>query len=185
MKISNLFCKVYRKISRIYECFLFKGLVFFLQMELFDNATYRAISTARLHVLKSSLRKSGDNISVFYPVKIEQPKNVTLGSDVSIASFVHIWGGGGVTIGDRVMIGAHTSITSLTHDYTQVEMYKTLIPKPVTIGNDVWIGSNCVIMPGINISNGAVIGAGSVVTNDVPERAIVVGVPARILKYRP
>jgi len=108
-----------------------------------------------------------------------------LGSDVSIASFVHIWGGGGVTIGDRVMIGAHTSITSLTHDYTQVEMYKTLIPKPVTIGNDVWIGSNCVIMPGINISNGAVIGAGSVVTNDVPERAIVAGVPARILKYRP
>jgi len=54
----------------------------------------------------------------------------------------------------------------------------------VIIQNDVWIGANCVIMPGLTIGNGAIVGAGAVVTHDVPDYAIVAGVPARIIKYR-
>lgn len=54
----------------------------------------------------------------------------------------------------------------------------------VIIKNDVWIGANCVIMPNITIGNGAIIGAGAVVTKDVPDYAIVAGVPAKIIKYR-
>jgi len=56
--------------------------------------------------------------------------------------------------------------------------------KMVTIGNDVWIGAYSVIMPGVNIGNGAVIGAGAIVTRDVPDYAIVVGAPARVIRYR-
>lgn len=56
--------------------------------------------------------------------------------------------------------------------------------KPIIIGNDVWIGANAVILPGVNIGNGAVIGAGAVVTKNVPDYAVVVGVPAKVLKYR-
>ena len=56
--------------------------------------------------------------------------------------------------------------------------------KPVTIGNDVWIGRNAIIMDGVKIGNGAVVGAGAVVTHDIPAYAIVAGVPARILRYR-
>jgi len=56
--------------------------------------------------------------------------------------------------------------------------------KKVVIGNDVWIGANSVIMPGVTIGDGAVIGAGAVVTKDVPAYAIVVGVPAKVVKYR-
>jgi acetyltransferase-like isoleucine patch superfamily enzyme len=56
--------------------------------------------------------------------------------------------------------------------------------KKVVIRNDVWIGANSVIMPGITIGNGAIIGAGAVVTKDVPDYAIVAGVPAKIIKYR-
>ena len=53
-----------------------------------------------------------------------------------------------------------------------------------TIGNDVWIGANVIIMPGIKVGTGAVIGAGSVVTKDIPEYAVVVGSPAKVLRYR-
>jgi acetyltransferase-like isoleucine patch superfamily enzyme len=55
----------------------------------------------------------------------------------------------------------------------------------VVIGNDVWIGTHAVIMPGITIGDGAVVGAGSIVTKDVPPLAVVVGTPARILRQRP
>lgn len=54
----------------------------------------------------------------------------------------------------------------------------------VTIKNDVWIGANSVVMPGVTVSNGAVIGASAVVTSDVPDYAVVAGVPAKIIKYR-
>ena len=54
----------------------------------------------------------------------------------------------------------------------------------VTIGNDVWIGMRSIIMPGVKIGNGAVIGAGAIVTKNVPDYAIVGGVPAKIIKYR-
>lgn len=56
--------------------------------------------------------------------------------------------------------------------------------KKVIIGNDVWIGTNAIILPNVTVGNGAVIGAGAIVTKDVPDYAIVVGVPAKVLKYR-
>jgi maltose O-acetyltransferase len=83
------------------------------------------------------------------------------------------------------MIGAHTAITSVTHDYRQATMYGTVVMKPVTIGSDVWIGTHCVIMPGITVGSGAVLGAGCVVTKDVPENAIVMGVPGGVVGFRP
>lgn len=58
------------------------------------------------------------------------------------------------------------------------------VVKEVSIGNDVWIGMRSIIMPGVTIGNGVVIGAGAVVTKDVPDYAVVGGVPARIIKFR-
>lgn len=61
---------------------------------------------------------------------------------------------------------------------------RTQSHQPVTIGHDVWIGANAILLPGINIGHGAVIGAGAVVTKDVPSYAVIAGVPAQIIRYR-
>jgi maltose O-acetyltransferase len=140
---------------------------------------------AEIATLRHQLLRCGERVVFFAPPVIEQPWCVSIGDDVSLAAFVHIWGGGGVTIGDRVMIGTHVSISSLTHDYSAQVMKGTLISRSVAIMDDVWLGSNAVILPGVTIGRGAVVGAGAVVTHDVPAGAIAAGVPARILTYRP
>ena len=88
-----------------------------------------------------------------------------------------------VRIGDYVMIGPNTLITTVNHPITPKGRREHLgIGKPVTIGNDVWIGGNCTILPGVTIGNNVVIAAGAVVTKDVPDNCIVGGVPAKKIK---
>lgn len=85
------------------------------------------------------------------------------------------------------MMGPDVTILSQTHNIerTDIPMGKQgMREAEVIIGNDVWIGMRSIIMPGVKIGDGAVIGAGAVVTKDVPDYAIVGGVPARIIKYR-
>lgn len=88
-----------------------------------------------------------------------------------------------VTIGDYVMIGPNTLITTVNHPITPKGRREHLgIGKPVAIGNDVWIGGNCTILPGVTIGNNVVVAAGAVVTKDVPDNCVVGGVPAKILR---
>ena len=85
------------------------------------------------------------------------------------------------------MMGPNVTILTHTHiiDRTDIPMgQQGMRIAEVVIGNDVWIGMRVIIMPGIKIGDGAVIGAGAVVTKDVPDFAIVGGVPAKIIKYR-
>jgi len=110
-------------------------------------------------------------------------QQVEIGNNVSISAFFQLHGMGGVQIGDRVMIASHVAITSLTHDHTALVMYRTGLTKPDVIEDDVWIGAHCVILPGVTIGRGAVIGAGSMVTHDVPPSSVVAGVPARVIRH--
>jgi maltose O-acetyltransferase len=150
-----------------------------------EQSVAAAWSEAKSRRLMAALSSCGDNVMIQHPITVAGASEVRIGDDVSIAAYVHIWGHGGVTIGDRVMIGTHTSITSLTHDYGQATMRSTVVGRPITIGDDVWIGSNCVILPGISLGPGCVVGAGSVVTKNVDQLAIVSGVPARVIGHRP
>ena len=143
------------------------------------------IHRVRIWLFGFTLKKLGKGTHIDFPVRFKGKKEIEIGDFVSINAYVHIWGHGGVKIGDRVLIAAHTAITSLTHDHSKPQMrFAPIISKPVVIEDDAWIGSNSVIMPGVVVGKGAVIGAGSVVTKSVPPNAIVVGAPARILKYR-
>lgn len=110
---------------------------------------------------------------------------VSIGEYSALNSFVHIWGHGGVTIGNRVMIASHVSIVSVTHDHTADSMrFAKPISQPIFINDDVWIGAHVVILPGVTLGEGSVIGAGSVVREDVEPYAIVAGTPARLIRYR-
>jgi acetyltransferase-like isoleucine patch superfamily enzyme len=135
--------------------------------------------------LRSVLGGSYPGLRMQHPVVIEHPEKVFIGQGCSVAAFLHVWGGGGVTIGDRVLIASHVSIVSETHDYNAHPMAETSIRKPVVIEDDVWLGTHCTILPGVTVGRGAVVGAGAVVTKDVEPLSIHVGVPAKCIGRRP
>jgi len=90
---------------------------------------------------------------------------------------------GGISLGNHVMIGPHCTITSFNHGYCDMRRpmsEQRLTGSPVIIEDDVWIGANCVVTSGVRLSRGCVIGAGSVVTRDIPAYSIAFGCPARV-----
>lgn len=89
-----------------------------------------------------------------------------------------------ITIGNNVHIT--DGVKFITHDGGTL-LYRNRVPdleitKPITIGNDVYIGNNVLLMPGVNVGNNVVIGAGAIVTKDIPNNSVAVGVPAKVIK---
>ena len=113
-------------------------------------------------------------------------KNVKLGDNSGIGERALI--SNEVSIGNDVMMGPDVIIYTCNHEFKNVEepMYKQGFQKikPVTIGNDVWIGARVIILPGVKVGNGVVIGAGSIVTKDIEDYSIVGGNPAKLIRKR-
>jgi len=121
--------------------------------------------------------------TIIYPrVVVHVPGQVRIGARCSLCEYVHIWGNGGVSLGDDVLVASHTIITSAAHDVSARCFRSTLVAKPISIGNNVWIGGGAIILPGVKVGDGAIIAAGSVVRHDVPARSLVAGVPAVVKK---
>ena len=121
-------------------------------------------------------------------VFIKNPKNIFLGSNIFLNHNCCLWASkkGSIHIGDNVLFGPGVCVIASNHGTKSglAIMYQDDIDKPITIGNDVWIGYGATIMPGINIGDGAIIGAQSVVTRDVPSYRIVGGNPAQEIRKR-
>lgn len=110
---------------------------------------------------------------------------VTFGNNFYMNAGCHLLGE--ITIGDDVMIGPKTIIWGRDHgiENNGIPMKKqSHVYSPITIEDDVWIAANVTILKGVTIGKGAVIGAGAVVVKDVPPYAIVVGNPAKVIRYR-
>ena len=117
----------------------------------------------------------------FPPFYTDCGKNIKIGKNVFINACCRFQDQGGIEIGDGSLIGHNTTIATLNHDFNP-DKRANLHPSPVKIGKKVWIGSDCTILPGVEIGEGAVIGAGSVVTKNVPASSVAVGNPARVIK---
>ena len=92
---------------------------------------------------------------------------------------------GPVTIGSHVNLAQGITVTALNHNFAEKDLRideQGVSTNPVTIGNDIWIGANAVILPGVTIGDHSVVAAGAVVTKDVPPHTLVAGVPAKIIK---
>lgn len=111
-------------------------------------------------------------------------KNVTLEKNVSLGANITFYKTATITVGEYTMIANDVIIHTSTHDYNLHPMWLKRIDRPVKIGKHVWIGTGAIILPGVDIGDYSVVGAGAVVNRHVPEGAIVAGNPARIIKFR-
>ena len=121
-------------------------------------------------------------------VKLSNSKNIFIGHNSYInGGLIYASPSAKIIIGDNCLISYSVHIRTMTHNYNfknELINEQGHAEKDIVIGNDVWIGYGVQIMCGVVIGNGAVIAAGSIVTKDIPEYAVVAGVPARIIKYR-
>jgi maltose O-acetyltransferase len=135
---------------------------------------------------RARLAALGHGSRISSTARIYRASKVRIGSNSTLNDYVHLWGGGSITIGDDCLVAAHTVITSQTHDVEAIAkglLYReTNFAHPVTIANNVWVGSHATILPGVSIGDGAIIGAGAVVTRDVPSHSVAAGVPARVIR---
>lgn len=125
----------------------------------------------------------GENSVVLPPLRCDYGKHIFVGKETFINYNLTVLDVCHVTIGDRTLIGPNVSIYAAGHPIAPEDRATQWeYGAPVHIGNDVWIGGSCVILAGVNIGEGSVVGAGSVVTRDVPPNTVVVGNPARVLR---
>jgi maltose O-acetyltransferase len=150
----------------------------------FPNQTF---SRARTAMLRASGMRIGHSSLVQGPLRITGSGNPC--QDFSIGTFTLISGalhadiGAPIRIGDRVRIGHDVSLLTVDHDVGPEEMRSGKRKfGAIDIGDGAWLASRVVVLPGVRIGAGAVVAAGSVVTRDVPDNTLVVGVPARVVR---
>ena len=138
---------------------------------IYNNTVFSGVEFLGKAVIEPYCRVHGD------------PK-VIIGDNFYMNSGCHIQGN--ISIGRDVMIGPKTVIWGRDHGMKlgKPMIKQNLIKRDIFIGHDVWLAANVTILSGVKIGNGAVVGACSVVTKDVPENAVVVGNPSRVIKYR-
>ena len=138
----------------------------------------------RGEMLKDMLAECGDGSWIEAPFHANWGgKHVHLGKGVYANVFLSLVDDTHIYIGDHCMIGPHVTICTATHPVCpELRLRQIEYNLPIHIGNNVWIGGGAFIMPGVTIGENSVIGAGSVVTKDIPANVIAVGSPARVLR---
>jgi acetyltransferase-like isoleucine patch superfamily enzyme len=163
----------------------FQGLIFYLlNRPFFGNLSLPIYIWGRVIIRNRKSIFCGKNITIANNVMIS-PLALLIGDNVWIGFNCVLMGK--VEIGNNVMIGPNVTIAGANHGFADVNIpmrQQPLTVKGIKIGNDIWIGANSVIVDGVNIGDGAVVAAGSIVTKDIEAYCIVGGNPARYIKTR-
>ena len=134
-------------------------------------------------IIQELFGQAGDAIWIEPPFYCDYGANITLGSNVFFNFNCVILDPAPVTIGSNVMFGPAVQICTATHPMSASERRTGLeFGRPVEIGSDVWVGSGAIICPGVRVGSQSVIGAGSVVTRDIPANVFAAGNPCRIIR---
>lgn len=151
-----------------------------LQITMKLNNTYHTPEEI-LKLMEQLMGKPIDkSFRMFPPFYTDCGKNTHLGKDVFFNSACRFQDQGGITIGDGALIGHNVVLATLNHD-SNPKNRADMIPAPIVIGKNVWIGANATVLPGVTVGDGAIIAAGAVVVKDVPANIVVGGVPAKII----
>lgn len=163
--------------------------------ELFDErqhakeelARYNALEPSRIkarnQILKKLFGKTGNSFFIEPPFRCDYGYNIEIGENFYANYNLVVLDCAKVKIGDNVMIGPTVAIYTAGHPvHFEPRIAGWEFASPISIGDNVWIGGNTVINPGVSIGKNSVIGSGSVVTKNIPENVVAVGNPCRVLR---
>ncbi|GAA1395150.1 sugar O-acetyltransferase [Luteococcus peritonei] len=145
------------------------------------NASPHSLEEVRQVVEQMTGRPVDESTSIALPFRTDFGRHIFLGKDVFINTdclFVDL---GGIHIADKVLIAPRVSIITVNHDIDP-ERRRSVVTAGVRIERNAWIGAGATLCPGVTVGENSVVGAGSVVTKDVPANVVVAGVPAKVVK---
>jgi maltose O-acetyltransferase len=149
------------------------------------NATRDRDADRRRRLLADLFGRGGDTVWMQPPFFCDYGSNIFLGTRVFFNFNCVLLDVCPITVGDFTQFGPAVQVYTATHPLDAVQRRKEEFGKPIAIGSDVWVGGGAVICPGVTIGDRAVIGAGSVVTRDVPAAVLAVGNPCRVVRAIP
>jgi maltose O-acetyltransferase len=147
------------------------------------NATLEEQSDERTALLRELLARVGRDAWIEPPFFCDYGSNTSVGDRFYANTGCIFLDSAPVTIGDRVLLGPAVQLLAVTHPLeAELRAQGLEYAKPIVVGDDVWLGGGAIVLPGVTIGDRAVVGAGSVVTRDVPADTVVAGSPARFIR---
>ncbi|UCB60252.1 MAG: acyltransferase [Candidatus Bathyarchaeota archaeon] len=183
--------KLYRKILGHMgkNCLIERHVRFMVPENIFLGDRVFIDESARLDATFSTSEiRLGNDVSIGqHSILKASIGRIIIHEGVGIARFVFVDGNGGIEIGENSMLGNKVELISGEHVFDDPSILIKLQGRryeKIEIGRDVWIGAMVVVLPGVKIGDGSVIGAGAVVTQDIPRNSVAAGIPARVVKKR-
>lgn len=137
----------------------------------------------RQAILGELLRRIGDGTIIWPPFYCAYGQNISIGEHVFLNVMCTILDGAEVHIGDHVMIGPAVQIYTAAHDLrAEPRIHGREVARPISIEDNAWLGGGAILLPGVTVGRNAVVGAGAVVSRDVPANTVVAGNPARVIR---
>ncbi|RYU93612.1 sugar O-acetyltransferase [Emticicia agri] len=145
------------------------------------NTTATTVEQVREQLGKITGKTIDESTAIFPPFYTNFGRNISLGKNVFINHACSFLDMGGITIEDDVMLGPRVNLTSENHPLNPADR-TTVLPAPIHIKQNAWIGAGATILPGVTVGENAVVAAGALVNRNVPANTVVAGVPAKVIK---